>query len=191
MIEFETKFINETDRPKRIWESGMAIRDVLPRKSAYLTAIDPTKTFARWSEVKWTQSGDVILTARKGFVEPDRGPYILMLLNKDGRDVEFRKVGGGSYVLMKGIPYLAAIDISDDAVFIAAFEIKICDNEIRTAEFPGYVWNNRILRNVTTPRSDEEIAKIKKLREELKIKNTPLAADISAPRTAVTASREA
>jgi len=91
---YPTRLINDTRKPVNVHEidGGIIVR-LEPGQIFDVESCDPQTMYARWSSVKWTDDGPHFV-ARTDWREPDRGRWHLRMLNQDGKEVEFRVVGG-------------------------------------------------------------------------------------------------
>jgi hypothetical protein len=75
-------------------QNGVCLVSLEPGQSATLQTKNPTTLYARWTEIGFSEGGEVEFTERKGFVEPDLGRWVITMLNVHGRPCEVRFIGG-------------------------------------------------------------------------------------------------
>jgi len=93
---FMTTMINQRiGMPVKVFEADGSVFVLLePGMSYDAESVNSETLYARWSEIKWKSDGKVSLIARPGFQEPDRGRWVIKLLNVEGAELEFRTIGG-------------------------------------------------------------------------------------------------
>lgn len=95
MQVYETALVNDNKRRVSVYErDGSVFIELEPGQTYEATSRNPETMYARWSEVKWKADGSVSLITRTNWREPERGRWVLKMLNLAGAPVEFRYIGG-------------------------------------------------------------------------------------------------
>ncbi len=93
-LSYQTRLTNGTKRPLMVHELNGPLVEIQPGQFFEVESRNPATMYARWSEVKWHEGGEITFVARPGFSEPERGRWVTRLQNLDGKEVEFRTIGG-------------------------------------------------------------------------------------------------
>ena len=196
---FKTTYTNDRYAVVKVHElDGSLLFALDPGESVDVESISADAMYARWSEIKWREDGKVSLIARPGFQEPDRGRWMIKLLNVEGADLEFRTIGGevkqvpdddplksistGDVVqhpmkdvvvggqricLPRGIPVMVGLTLTDKLVGFQSLTIKRVEIRMKDTQWEGYLTREKVLQDVTEPRSDSELKALGKLLDEL------------------------
>jgi hypothetical protein len=142
---------------------------IMPGESVVVEAIKPDCTFARWESVTWLPDGTVRLEPREGFREPDRGRWVLHLLNRDGRPLERRQVGDQDICLMRNVPVLVTCPLTSELIMQKSLTIKRREAKMKsTYPMPeGYLVPFEVVDDVFEPRSSAELDAIKKILDDM------------------------
>jgi len=141
---------------------------IRPGDSVIVEAITPLATFARWEEVTWLPDGTVRLEPRPGFKEPDRGRWVLRMLNVDGKPLEYRQVGATLVCLPRNIPVLVACPLTSELIMQKSLTIRRREAKMKSA-YPlpeGYLVPFDVVDDVLEPRSDSELDAIQRILDE-------------------------
>jgi len=142
---------------------------IFPGESVTIEAIKPDCTYARWESVTWLPDGSVRLVPREGFREPDRGRWVLRMLNVDGKPLEYRHVGEQLICLPKGIPVLVTCPLTSELIMQKSLTIRRREAKMKSA-YPmpeGYLVPFEIVDDVCEPRPDSELKALAKIIDEL------------------------
>jgi hypothetical protein len=160
-----------------IFDNQLCLCTLMPGDERTIKAVEPFSTYARYESVTWNKDGSVDLVGRDDFREPARGKYILRCLNVHGKDHEAIVVGGLPYNLPRGIPVLAAVELTDPMVVYQSLELKYIENWVPDPAWQGYLMPVGALEAVKTERPAEELAEINQELEELAKKESQAPAD--------------
>jgi hypothetical protein len=164
---YPTVLINHSRRPILVYESdGSALVELQPGRDFTVESRLPLTTYARWSEVCWKADGTVSFVARTDFTEPDRGRWVIRLLNKDGKDTESRVVGGKSIILPKGIPVLIGLKLDDPLVRFKSLTIIKKRVPVKDHSHEGYLIFETISKDETELRDASELKYLEKMLAE-------------------------
>jgi len=164
---YSTEFTNDTKKALNVYELDGSILVVLaPGQSFEVKSRNSETLYSRWSAVVWKADGSVSLIARTDFREPERGRWVLRMLNQDGQPAEFRQCGEEQICLPRGIPVLVSVPLTDQLVKFK--ELTICRKRIMVkANEPGYAAFRWIVRDEKTPRPDSELKALAKILDDL------------------------
>jgi hypothetical protein len=104
---YKTTFANDSRHSVIVYEADAPLVVLDPMKREDLEAYSAETVFTAFAAVVFRENGEVELTPREGFVQPEppTGFVRLVALNIDGRPVEKRDIEGvGLVYLMKGVP---------------------------------------------------------------------------------------
>jgi hypothetical protein len=142
---------------------------IMPGESVVVEAITPLATYARWEEVCWLPDGTVRLTPRAGFKEPDRGRWVVTMLNVDGQPLERRQVGDQIVCLMRHVPVLVTCPLSSELIVHKSLTIKRREAKMKSS-YPlpeGYLVPFDVIDDVLEPRSNSELDAIQRILDDL------------------------
>jgi hypothetical protein len=163
---YETRLVNDAKRVLMVYEADGPLVELQPGQDFTAESRNPMTMYARWSEVKWHQDGKVSFVVRTNFTEPERGRWVIRLLNKDGEAVERRVIGEKPVILPKGIPVLTGMKLDDPLVKHKALTIIKKRVPVKDEEHPGYLLFETISKDETELRDAPELKYLKKLLEE-------------------------
>lgn len=132
---------------------------IFPGDYVVVEAIVNTATYSRWEEVTWQPDGTVRLTPRPGFREPDRGRWVLLMRNVDGKPLEYRQVGATRVCLPRGIPVMVTCPLTSELIVHRSLTIKRREAKAKSA-YPlpeGYLTPFDVVDDVFEPRPDSEL----------------------------------
>lgn len=142
---------------------------IFPGDSVVIEALKPDCTFARWSECVWEPDGSVRLMPREGFREPDRGRWVLRMLNRDGKPLEYRQVGDQVICLMRNVPVLVTCPLISELVVHRSLTIKRREAKMKSA-YPmpeGYLVPFEVVDDVFEPRPNAELDALQRILDDL------------------------
>jgi len=165
---FITTMINQRiGKPVKVFEADGSVLVLLePGMSYDAKSVNPETLYARWSEVRWKADGTVHLLARTDFQEPERGRWVLRMLNQDGQPAEWRQVGDQRICLPKSIPVVVSVPLTDQLVKFKELTIKAARVMVKANE-PGYLAHRWVVQDVKTPRPDSELRALAKILDDL------------------------
>jgi hypothetical protein len=183
MTTFETELFNGRQAPVQVRDGAAVLAYLLPGQTGLVESCSPLTMYARWERVEWTDRG-VSFKARRGFVEPDRGPWTLVALNQDGKPFEERLIGKHSLWLPRFVPVHVGLDPDDKEAVFKEFKIARVEERVRDTYVEGYVYSVFKVRDVFVERPEEELAALRGAREALGIAERPkkAAGDMFRPR---------
>jgi len=165
---FETRLVNATKHSVRVFELEGPLVDLEPGQDFTVESRNPMTMYARWSQVTWHQDGKVSFVVRTNFTEPERGRWVIRLLNKDGEAVERRVTGGKPIILPKGIPVLTGLNLDDPLVKHKSLTIVKRRVPVKDEEHPGYLLFETISKDETELRDASELKVLGKLLAEIR-----------------------
>ena len=162
---YATRLINNKNtRPVSVLDRfGTVICVIPPGESHVIESDTPLSLYARWTEVVWEPTGQVLLTPRPGFAEPDRGSrWTLTALNLNGKEVETRTIGNQSVLLPKGIPVCVGVPLASQDVLNRSLTIKAVSVKKKHPRFVGFLTMEYEVQDVPEQRSAEELEEIRR-----------------------------
>jgi len=155
---FETKIWNRRREQVRVYDSnGRVICLVDPNQIEIIESANDKTLYARYSEVVFEENGTVSLTVRPECIEPvDQESSLLILENIDGKDLEQRLIGGKTVFIPKGIPVRVRLDSTDPNAVNARITIKKIAERIKCPDWPGYWAWRETVKDVPTPRPQQD-----------------------------------
>lgn len=93
---FITKLSNHrVGESVKVYERDGSVFVVLePGMSYDAESVNPETLYARWSEVSWEPKDKISFINRTNWHEPERGRWVLKMLNESESEAEFRTIGG-------------------------------------------------------------------------------------------------
>ncbi len=166
----------EKTYPTTLINEGREARDVYEKDGAVIVHLEPGQQFtiesrnsmtmySRWSEVRWSEDG-VFFLPRPGFVEPDRGRWVLELRNEGGEAKEWRTVGGERICLPKSVPVLIGLKLDDPLVRFKSLTIVRRRVMVKDESQPGYIIHEWRTKDELVPRSDSDLKALEKILSE-------------------------
>jgi len=158
----ETKIWNRHREPVRVYDpEGHMVCVVLPDQIEIIESKSDRTLYARYSEVIFEENGGVSLTVRPNWVDPDhKEPWLLVLENIDGREVEQRMIGGKPVFIPRGIPVRLWLESREPNAVNEKITIKRIKERLKCPDWPGYwIWKETV-KDTPSPRPQIEVDQI-------------------------------
>jgi len=166
---FVTELINEgRQKAVDVYElDGAVIVHLEPGQRFTIESRSPYTAYARWSEVRWAEDGKLHFVPRPGFTEPQRGRWVLQLLNEGGEPIEWRTVGGEHICLPRSVMVLAACPLTDPLIMYRSLTVVKKRVMIKDVTQVGYIIHEWRSEDEKEPRSAADLKAIEKIVDEL------------------------
>jgi len=172
---YKVKFINKTDGNREVDFPDRNPLPLAPKETLEILISDANHLYAPYAEVVYEKDESVKVIPRKGFRHPKRRWPTVKFLNESGTPVESVFVGlfnKNTVELPVGIPCISSVDPFLDIAEYEEFIIKRVETAKAHPRFPGYlVTDIQIHRNAIKRRSEKELQRLWKLREEIQLKD--------------------
>lgn len=160
METFETTFENATKEPVTVFDGTRPLIVLYPSREKTVESSSPRTMYARWTRVIY-KPGRVELVPRSGFVEPDRGRWVIEALNAEGREVEQRTIGGTVCWLPRGIPVLVSVSPENPEAKNKVVRIEKSMEWVEDPDFLGYIVRRTILKDTWVERDAGELEELR------------------------------
>jgi len=171
MIErtFVTELINEgRHEAVDVYElDGSVVVRLEPGQRFTIESRSPYTAYARWSEVRWDEEGKLHFVHRPDFHEPERGRWVLQLLNEGGEPIEERPVGGERICLPRSVPVLVACPLTDPLIMYRSLTIVKKRVMVKDTAQVGYIIHRWRSADEKAPRSNSELKELERIVDEL------------------------
>jgi len=165
---YRTTLTNNRRKSLQVREhDGSVLVELEPGQSFEVESINKATTYAKWSEVTWHEGGKGSFISRTNWVEPERGRWTIRMLNQDGAEVEQRQLADKAIFLPRSVPVTIGLTLTDPLVRFQSLTIKHVEVKTKSPFWDGYLVAERVLKDVTEPRSASELDVIGKLLDEL------------------------
>ena len=155
-MEFKTRIVNHRADQFAVYESNGERLVVIAGKGwADIISESPLTTYAPFKEIH-VYRDHVELDRRPDWVEPERGAWVLEMLNQDGENAEQRLAGGSLIYLPRGVPVKVSLQLTDPLIFYSKLTIKKVWERRRDPDYPGYFVRVVVLRDELTQRHEAE-----------------------------------
>ena len=163
---YTTELTNDQREGMDVFElDGAVLAHLEPRQSFVVESCSAYTAYARWSAVRWDAEGVVHFTPRVGWTEPQRGKWILRLLNEGGEAIEFRTVGGKVVGLPRSVPVMIGLMLDDPLIKLKSLTITKRRVMIKNPYQPGYCSFEWRSADVLVERSANELSEIERLQQ--------------------------
>lgn len=159
-VRHVTKFLNRTKEPVKLWDGPEVIVRVPPGEISELHAASLLALYARWDEIVFHSDGRVDLHERKDWVEPDRGRWVVKIINIDGAECEEVVTLAGPVFCPRGIPVLVGVAALDPLAMASEVRIERIARRFKSTDFPGYLFTKTKLSQTTVDRDPAEMEKL-------------------------------
>lgn len=163
---YPTRLVNDTKTPLMVYEADGPLVEIAPGQEFVVESRNPATMYARWSEVRWKADGGVSFVTRPAFTEPERGRWLLRLLNRDGAAVETRVVGGRPLLLPKGVPVVVGLRLDDPLVRFKSLTIVRKRVPVKDEEHSGYLTFETIIKDELEERDGGELKALEAFKHE-------------------------
>jgi len=165
-MEFKTKIVNHRAEQFPVYESNGERLVVIAAKGwTTLVSESPLTTYAPFRQIDIFKD-HVELDRRPDWTEPERGAWVLSLLNLHGEDIEQRLAGGALIYLPRGVPVNASLQLTDPLIFFSTLTVKKVWERRKDPNYPGYFVRVATVEDQLTQRPETELFSILGLMEE-------------------------
>jgi len=175
MEVYKVKFINKTDGNREVDFPDRNPLPLGPNETLEILISDANHLYAPYAEVVYENDEKVKVIPRKGFRHPGRKWPTVKFLNESGTPVESVFIGlfnKNTVELPVGIPAISSVDPFLDIAEYEEFIIRRVETAKAHPRFPGYLISDvQIHRNAIKRRSEKELQRLEKLREEIQLKD--------------------
>lgn len=166
---FETKIWNKRNDPAGLWDSdGRIIRQLIPGEIITIESSSDRTLIAPYSEIVFEKDGSISLTKRDGWVDPyNKAPWRIEIINRDGREVEERLIGGRVVSLPRHFPVVVYMESSDPWAEFERITIEKVKERQKVPQWTGYLAWVPVLKDIKVSRPGKDREKIAEDRKAL------------------------
>ncbi len=172
-IIYETTFENKRSEWVHICDNGTKkLADLAPGQKLTVQAVDPSRTYARFSRVVFEHDGGVTLTDNKEWKHPDPLPtqFVTEVVNEAGHDHERIECNGQWFSCYRGIPRYLYPDITCRTLILYS-EIRFVKKLFKKPDpiNPNYLMQDFKIDIEKKYRPKKDLERIKAMYEERKM----------------------
>lgn len=168
-MSFETVLTNLRKKPVTVLElDGTPLCRLQPGESFTVESISKETLYARWSAVAFTDGDDapIRFKIRPNWTEPERGRWLLHLINQEGLAQEPLVIGGRTVLIPKNIPVVVGLFLEDPLIAYTKLACHHILRRFKNVNWPGIFVNDTQLIWEGTPRPQDELDEARRLLAE-------------------------
>lgn len=173
--QFVTLLANKRSSPVQVEDYGRTMFFLQPGKECFIESWSPLTTYSRYSRIVFEPGGQVSAKENPDWKPPYEG-WAIDLIN--GQDIPqsvrvmtppgavvFGFVDGFVWV-PPGLARVVPLDIHDPLVKFKSVEWRVVKEKLPVNGFPNYLEEHETMKRIMIPRSEREVEKIRKQRED-------------------------